>query len=315
MRTAPRLVATLVAALTAVVSSSLPASADAQASPLEMDPLSAQLVFANGPASVVRLSDGECLHPVDAMLTRTSTVFLVLEPPPTPYPLPARTQRLFTYIAQDIAAQAALIERTADGKMRLSSADSLYPPGIMLSRATFTLRHDGSLVNVDLSGIVHDGFRVALRARFDSIAARGGVGGFDTRGLPPEMPLVLSLDTKLDSLGGAAPLFALEIPIGRPATMLPDNPPPQYPVEARGRRADAVVLLTFVVDEEGRVREETIRTLPGDRSRPLDPALPMSAFERSATQAARTYRYGPAEHLGCRVPMWVQQRFTFSSHP
>lgn len=312
MRTTPRLVSTLFAALTAVVSSSLPAGADAQASPLETDPLSAQLVFGNGPASVVRLSDGECLHPVDAMLTRTSTVFLALEPPPTPYPLPAGTQRLLTYIAQDIAAEAAMIERTADGKMRLLPADSLYPPGIMLSRATFTLRHDGTLANVDLSGIVHDGFRAALRARFDSIAARGGVGGFDTRGLPPEMPLVLSLDTRLDPLRGAAPLFALEIPIGRPTTMLPENPPPQHPVEAQGRRVDAVVLLTFIVDEEGRVREETIRALPGDRSRPLDPAIPMSAFERSATQAVRSYRYGPAEHLGCRVPMWVQQRFAFS---
>ena len=288
---------------------------DAQASPAGSEPLPERLVVGSDATSLVRMSDGECLHPADAVLTLTSPIFLVLEPAPTPYPLPPRTRLLFAYIAQDIAAEAAMIESTTDGRARLSSADSLYPPGVMLSRATFTLRSDGSLANVDLSGIVHDGFRAALRARFDSIAARGGVGGFDARGLPPEVPLVLTLDTKVDSVRGAAPLFALEIPIGRVAMARPGNPSPPYPEEARGRGMEARVLLTFVVDVEGRVREETIRTLPDGMPRSATESLLFRAFERSARLAARSYDYSPAEHLGCRKEMWVQQPFAFSLRP
>ena len=288
---------------------------DAQTAPSGTELLSERLAFGDDATSLVRMSDGECLHPADAVLTVTSPIFLVLEAAPTPYPLPPRTRLLFSYIAQDIAAGAAMLERTADGRVRLFSADSLYPPGVMLSRAAFGLRHDGSLANVDLSGIVHDGFRAALRARFDSIAARGGVGGFDARGLPPEIPLVLSLETKIDSVRGAAPLFALEIPIGRVATMRPGNPPPPYPEEARSRGMEATVLLTFVVDAEGRVREETIRTLPEGRPHTAHESMLFRAFERSARLAVRSYEYSPAEFLGCRKQMWVQQPFSFKLEP
>jgi hypothetical protein len=291
------------------------ARADAQ-SPASSEAPIGRMHTGGRPASLVRMSDGECLNPADAVLTRPSNIFLALYPQKTAYPLPARTRLLFTYIAQDIAADLARIERSADGRARLLPADDLYPPTVTLSVATFSLRHDGTLADVDLSDVVHDGLRAALQARFDSIAARGGVGGFDARGLPPEIPLALNLTPDVDTTTAAAPLFTLEIPFDRVATFRPGNhTPPPYPEEARGLGVETSVLLTFVVDEDGRAQAETIRTLPDRKPGSVDEARLADAFERSAKLAVRSYRYTPAQVLGCHVKMWVQQPFTFAIQP
>ena len=265
------------------------------------------------PSSIVRMSDGVCHHPADSLATRTSNVFLTLEPRDMPYPMQTL---VLNYIAQDIAAPVTRSVREADGRLRLLPADDLYPPGILHSRATFTLHRDGSLTDVDVSNVVHDGFRGLLRASFDSIQARGGVGGFDSRGLPEVIPMMLRLETVIGTSRGAkrgaAPLFTLEEPLERVATMRPGNKPPPYPREARSLGAEGVVLLTFVVDREGKVREETIRSLPPDPPVPPDLRDIFGAFERAAMRAAREYRYNPASFDGCAVQMWVTQPFAFT---
>lgn len=289
--------------------------AGAQSSPAAAKSVVQPFQWGGEPASLVRMSDGECLHPADAVLTRTASIFLVLHPEQTPYPLPSRTRLLLTYIAQDIATDLMRVERTADGRARLLPADEIYPPGVTLSVASFSLRHDGSLTNVDLSRVVHDGFRAALQARFDSIAARGGVGGFDSSGLPPEIPITLQLNTRIDTTDAAAPLFTLEIPIEHVATMRSGNSPPPYPEEARSLGVEASVLLTFIVDRDGSVRDESIRVLGRGRVTSIDQSRLYSAFERAAKLAVRRYRYSPAQVLGCRIQMWVQQPFVFSMAP
>lgn len=289
-----------------------PSRSEAQAGPLAFaSPLPGEPVRWGGsdPSTLVRTSDGACHEPADSVDTRTSNVFLVLEEREAAYPTVSRL--LLTYIAQDIASALMRSEPTADGRSRLLPADDAYPPSMLLSRATFTLLRDGTLADVDLSSVLPDAFRAALRGAFDSIAARGGVGGFDARGKPPAIPIALRLDTKIDTTRGVAPLFTLKVPLDRVARALPSNSPPPFPADGQQRGAEAHVLLTYIVDTNGRVRGESIRSVDVDPGMPAEHARLFELFERAARRSVVDYQFRPAAYLGCRVPMWVVQPFNF----
>lgn len=251
--------------------------------------------------------DGVCPHPAENPETRTTTVFLALGSADSTLQL---SPLLLSYIAQDIARPIMRSDRDADGRLRLRPADDAYPPHVMLSEGYFTLRPDGSLADVDLSNVVHEGFREALQAAFDSVAARGGVGGFDAQGLL-EIPLVLGLITEIDTTLGVAPLFTLEMPENRLAMAMPNNIPPPYPEAARQAYAEATLLMTFIVDVDGRPRASSVRFVEASPRVTPEVWVHLPAFEQSIRRSLRRYRYRPAEFLGCKVAMWVQQPFSF----
>jgi len=76
--------------------------------------------------------------------------------------------------------------------------------------------------------------------------------------------------------------------------------PPVYPIQAKLRRIEGEVLLQFIVDEEGGVREiEVLESVPGD------------TFVRSALAAVARWRFRPAVKDGRAVAVRVRQKLSF----
>jgi protein TonB len=87
-----------------------------------------------------------------------------------------------------------------------------------------------------------------------------------------------------------------------------DNPPrplarlnPVYPPRARMRRIEGEVVVEFVVDPDGTVRNvEVISSRPGD------------LFTSAATRAIQRWRFSPGTREGSPVATRVRQKVTFS---
>ena len=267
------------------------------------------------PAAGDSLADpwtGACRHPSPDPERRTTPLFLAVHPADTTR-VPGRD--VLFHVAQEIAAPLRRAERQPDGRLLVLPADDTYPVEILHSHATFTLQRDGRLTDVDLSRIAHSGLRAALDASLDALMAIGGVGGWNDTTAADAYPLALSLTTTVDTSWGLAPLFTLEVPVSRMVSPLPGNQPPPYPERARTKWAEGTVLLTYVVNADGTVRPESIRSIPPPAPLPRELRPIFAAFERAAMESVRAYRFRPAEYLGCRVAMWVQQPFSFKLRP
>jgi hypothetical protein len=104
-------------------------------------------------------------------------------------------------------------------------------------------------------------------------------------------------------LKGGLPLSRIRLPYIRataPVAII-FQPEPQFPSAMAG--ANVTVSFTYIVAEDGRVIDETIRTL--DEGHP--------AFVRAAKHAIRISHFRPAQAGSCPVKMLVQQRVVFRS--
>lgn len=108
-------------------------------------------------------------------------------------------------------------------------------------------------------------------------------------------------------------VFTVLVPDETPARAT--RPPrPRYPEALLRTRQAGRVLMQFVVDTTGRPIPESLRdTWPVELARPMHPHDPAYVeFTGNVRAALDGSRYEPALVGGCRVPMVVQQEFTFA---
>jgi protein TonB len=89
--------------------------------------------------------------------------------------------------------------------------------------------------------------------------------------------------------------------VERQVTVAPGRRPPRYPEPLRLAGVEGEIVATFVVDEEGRVEEGTIRFVRADNE----------LFERAVRETLRQMRFIPAEIAGRKVRQLVQMPFVF----
>jgi TonB family protein len=100
------------------------------------------------------------------------------------------------------------------------------------------------------------------------------------------------------------PFVGLEKPLStRKVDRVPSKiagAPPRYPLWARRDRLEAVVVLRFIVSEEGIARDIRILDIEGDER-----------FGRLAIEAVAQWRFSPAIKSGRPVPCWCFQKISF----
>lgn len=249
-----------------------------------------------------------CVHPAPPRPTRDVPVFLTLAPADTLRPLPTA---LLALLAQELATPMRRTERRADGALGLASADDDHAPSALRTRATLDLHGDGTVSDLEIRPGSDARLAAEVGAAFDVLVRQGGIGPFTDRPDTLSVPLTLSFRTRVDSATGQSPLFRLQVPPSRPVAALPGNRPPRYPEQARQRSVEATIILQFLVDENGEPIEESIKSIQPRDSLPEDMELHFRSFERAAMKAVTDYRFTPAEHLGCRVKMYVRMPFAF----
>lgn len=87
----------------------------------------------------------------------------------------------------------------------------------------------------------------------------------------------------------------------RPAFARRDNPFPRYPPEGERARVGDEVLVSFVIDSDGRARMETLRMLKGH----------YREFQLAVLDVLPRMRFDPARIAGCPVAQLVQMPFSF----
>jgi protein TonB len=97
-----------------------------------------------------------------------------------------------------------------------------------------------------------------------------------------------------------APLRADQVE--KQVSVVPGAPPPRYPEVLRISGVEGQVTALFVVDEEGRCEEESIRFVRSDNS----------LFDDAVRIALRRMRFIPAEVGGRKVRQLVQMPFVFA---
>lgn len=113
-----------------------------------------------------------------------------------------------------------------------------------------------------------------------------------------------SISEHPDSGRIARPLNVVQQPtwvLDRPVFARRDNPSPRYPREGERARVGDEVLVSFVVDNDGRARMETVRMLRG-RYR---------EFQLAVLDVLPRMRFYPARIAGCPVAQLVQMPFSF----
>jgi protein TonB len=100
--------------------------------------------------------------------------------------------------------------------------------------------------------------------------------------------------------GYAAPLRADQVE--RQVAVVPGAAPPRYPEVLRSAGIEGQVTAQFVVDEQGRSEEESVRFLRSDNR----------LFEDAVLTALRRMRFIPAEVGGRKVRQLVQMPFVFT---
>lgn len=136
---------------------------------------------------------------------------------------------------------------------------------------------------------------------------------------PPANPLK-GLDSALAGIDVGMPALAMGdldgaagalLGDGRDVTMTSDTvdqaPQPlrqvamAYPAKARAKGVEGYVLLSILVDAEGRIeRVKVLESSPG------------GTFDEVALQGIRRWEFKPAEYQGQRVKAWVRQRINFN---
>ena len=86
------------------------------------------------------------------------------------------------------------------------------------------------------------------------------------------------------------------------AMAAPGNTAPRYPDVLRSANQEGTVLVTFVVDTNGRADMSTFRVIES----------PHDLFTDAVRKHLPSMRYYPAETGGRKVKMWVQQPFSFT---
>jgi protein TonB len=90
--------------------------------------------------------------------------------------------------------------------------------------------------------------------------------------------------------------------VERQVALVPGSAPPRYPETLRIAGVEGRVAATFVVDEHGRVEEESVQFVQSDN--PL--------FDDAVRRALRRMRFIPAEIGGRKVRQLVQMPFLFT---
>jgi TonB family protein len=89
--------------------------------------------------------------------------------------------------------------------------------------------------------------------------------------------------------------------IGAPVSAIPGNSPPPYPRHELKRKIEGDVLVSFVVDQDGLARPETVRVIRSDGVN----------FEKAVLEVLPSFRFNPATINGCPVAALVQMPFGF----
>jgi protein TonB len=90
--------------------------------------------------------------------------------------------------------------------------------------------------------------------------------------------------------------------VEKQVTVVPGAPPPRYPEALRSSGVEGQVTALFVVDENGRAEEQSIRFVRSDNR----------LFEDAVRTALRRMRFIPAEAGGRKVRQLVQMPFVFT---
>ncbi|HEU5175030.1 MAG TPA: hypothetical protein VFT96_09770 [Gemmatimonadaceae bacterium] len=110
----------------------------------------------------------------------------------------------------------------------------------------------------------------------------------------------------------AVPVFTLPVPWEREVAVH-RMPTPRYPETSRSRGAEATIILRFVVDSTGRLKQGTARDQwPEDRPRPRgDLGHFYRLFVRSAVESLADAQFVPALIGGCAVDRVASMPFVF----
>jgi protein TonB len=109
-----------------------------------------------------------------------------------------------------------------------------------------------------------------------------------------------SIDAGNGANSGDAPLTASQVE--KQVVPLAGNPTPRYPEVLRSSGVEGQVVAVFIVDQQGRAEEASIRFARSDS--PL--------FEEAVRVALRRMRFAPAEVGGVKVRQLVQMPFVFT---
>ena len=127
----------------------------------------------------------------------------------------------------------------------------------------------------------------------------------------------------IDSLGGvtppkptrtAVPLVSIAEPWERSVMAAPNQRPPHYPLAARERNYEGMVLLQVLVDTTGHAIESSIHDLWPD-NKPRLHGTDLQVYEEfvdESTDAVKDIRFIPATVGGCPVRQLLQMPFTYT---
>lgn len=210
-----------------------------------------------------------------------------------------------------IALPASIVGEVGAAVGRHFDTPSALPDSAM-SIAAFAISRDGGtgqaqLVGASLSEALDRALLVAI-LHADSAGAFSGPG----RALPRDTVLFMARviarsegrKSQVRALGANLE-SGFEFPIEKPAIMLPGQPPPRYPEDARARGIAGEVLIAFVVNEKGRPLMQTAHVIKATHE----------DFVKAVMIHLPTLRFRPAELRGCPIKMWVQMPFNFAIAP
>jgi periplasmic protein TonB len=169
------------------------------------------------------------------------------------------------------------VEKPAPVEARPATSAPVVPKGFPTLRAPIDI--PDVLPDIDLTRAVTD------PRLFTGIGKENGLPtGIDTRG------------RAVSDSGGTVPNYLAD----KRAVAL-DGEPPKYPGMLLQAGVEGSVEMLFVVDSAGRAVIETAKVL----------SSPHEQFTRAVLQALPKMRYVPAEVNGRKIPVIVQQAFTF----
>lgn len=90
--------------------------------------------------------------------------------------------------------------------------------------------------------------------------------------------------------------------VEKEVSVVAGNPPPRYPEVLRSSGVEGQVTALFIVDEQGRAEEKSLRFVRSDNQ----------LFEAAVREAIRRMRFNPAQIGGRKVRQLVQMPFVFT---
>jgi len=195
----------------------------------------------------------------------------------------------------------------------LPTGEPRYGPLALRTSVRFQLRGDGAVDSIATGRGADSTLASDLSAALQAAVARGEV--FGPYG-DSTVRTHLSLSVSPYTWPGTPhwPAFSINAPIHRQIRPRPGNRLPPYPREAKGWKAE--LLYEFVVNEEGQIEPGSIRNLrPPERYAwpTLREQEIYEAFVREVERVIASWRYEPADVLGCRVRQRANQPVTFDT--